>query len=329
MILQEAQQNAWLTLAENKNTVVQELTNKELELQSLSDFTLFKKKYKEMIEYRKSFTSIISDSLITPLMEFEKRCEVRLKELEKIDLENRKIEAAKVDAINAKNLEASQFKTHCINEYHRISTKLRTDIFTELDRQYKWHLEHLEQNETPILSLIKDKIPAIPIDSMVKFSAAYLTKDEMAEIFATIPKPKYHEIYDVDLGMFFANFESDRKNAQAAIENRQVQADVKRIEDNKKYNQEVAVNNLISASETVVLDAPKIKKELKIVEENSVTWANCIMGSFMINFPSLQKYVRVKSWSNLSIGQMAEALAKHCTDTGEKLNGLTFEEIEK
>ena len=47
MILQEAQQNAWLTLADKKNTVVQELTNKELELQSLSDFTLFKKKYKE------------------------------------------------------------------------------------------------------------------------------------------------------------------------------------------------------------------------------------------------------------------------------------------
>lgn len=326
MILQEAQQNAWLTLADKKNTVVQELTNKELELQSLNDFTLFKKKYKEMIEYRKSFTSIISDSLITPLMEYEKRCELRLKELEKIDLEKRKIEAAKVAAINAKNLEASQFKTHCINEYHRISTKLRTDIFSELDTQYKWHLE---QNETPILPLIKEKIPAIPIDSMVKFSSAYLTREEMAAIFATIPKPKYHEIYDVDLGMFFANFESDRKNAQAAIENRQVQADVKRIEDNKKYNQEIAVNNLIATSETVVLDAPKIKKELKIVEENSVTWANCIMGSFMINFPSLQKYVRVKSWSNLSIGQMAEALAKHCTDTGEKLNGLTFEEIEK
>lgn len=326
MTLQEAQQNAWLTLADKKNTVVQELTNKELELQSLNDFTLFKKKYKEMIEYRKSFTSIISDSLITPLMEFEKRCEVRLKELENIDLENRKIEAAKVAAINAKNLEISAFKNHCVNEYHRISTKLRTDIFTELDSQYKWHLE---QNETPVFPLIKDKIPAIPVDSMAKFSAAYLTKEEMTEIFATIPKPKYHEIYDVDLCMFFANFESDRKNAQAAIENRAVQADVKRIEDNKKYNQEVAVNNLISASETVVLDAPKIKKELKIVEENSVTWANCIMGSFMINFPSLQKYVRVKSWSNLSIGQMAEALAKHCTDTGEKLNGLTFEEILK
>lgn len=325
MIL-EAQQTAWLTLAENKNTVVQELTNKELELQSIKDFTLFKKKYKELIDYRKSFTSTITESLISPLMEYEKRCEVILKELEKIDLEKRKIEAARIAAVNGKNLELAGFKTHCINEYHRIATKLRQDINSELETQYRWHLE---QNETPVLPLIKEKLTSIPIGSMLKFTAAYLTKEEMAEIFATIPKPKYHEIYDVDLGMFFANFESDRKNAQAAIENRQVQADVKRIEDNKKYNQEVAVNNLISASETVVLDAPKIKKELKIVEENSVTWANCIMGSFMINFPSLQKYVRVKSWSNLSIGQMAEALAKHCTDTGEKLNGLTFEEIEK
>jgi hypothetical protein len=43
----------------------------------------------------------------------------------------------------------------------------------------------------------------------------------------------------------------------------------------------------------------------------------------------LQKYIRVKSWSKLSIGQMGEYLAKFVTETGDLINSLQFEEVQK
>jgi hypothetical protein len=53
------------------------------------------------------------------------------------------------------------------------------------------------------------------------------------------------------------------------------------------------------------------------------------MTQFISNLPTLFKLVRVKAWENLSIGQMAAAIAKHATDTGETYKGIIYKELKK
>ena len=132
-----------------------------------------------------------------------------------------------------------------------------------------------------------------------------------------------------ELHATFANFASDIANADAAIKHQQDQAKLQEIEENKKAAEDMAITTLITASETVVLDTPKIKKTVEIVVVESEQWAKAVMAAFIINLPSLAKYIRVKSWSKLSIGQMATTLGQLATETGIVYNGLSFNEIEK
>jgi hypothetical protein len=52
-----------------------------------------------------------------------------------------------------------------------------------------------------------------------------------------------------------------------------------------------------------------------------------VLTNFIKNWQYVNKYVKVKSWAKLSIGQMAEALAKHISETGETFANLTTEEV--
>lgn len=337
--LPEKQQTAWLSMAAAKNTLVKELESSELALQQIlssptdlpATLSSYKKLHAEMVEKRKGFTSAIQTGLIEPLMAYEKRSDPknneRFRELERKELSDRQIANAKVQAENAKNKEIADFKAHVQNEYHRICAKLRNDILRELQLQYEFHLK---ENATPNLGTIEGMLRAVPIDNMQKFPAAFSTKEHMIEIFNNIPKPKYREIYDsFDVEAFFANFESDKKNAEAAIRNSQLQQQLKEIENNRTLATETSLTTIIAASEVAEVVAPKIKRKMKIVIEESEQWAKAVMAEFIIRLPFLQKYIRVKSWSKLSIGQMGEYLAKFVTETGDLINSLKFEEVQK
>lgn len=338
-LLPEKQQQAWIGMAVAKNTLVKELESAELQLQSMlatptdlpATLAGYKKSHAEMVEKRKNFTSNIQAGLIEPLMAYEKRADPknneRFKELEKKELSDRQIAQAKAQAVNAKNKEKADFKAHCINEYHRICIKLKNDIGKELCKQYEFHLK---QNVSVDFGTIKSMLDAVPYDGMQKFPAAHLTGEEMLEIFNTIPKPNYKDIYEqFDIEAHFSNFESDKKNADAAIKAAQDQQKLQEIENDRILKTETSLTNIISASEVATVEAPVIKKEMKLFDENTEAWAKTVMAKFMVNLPHLSKYIRVKTWGSLSIKQMGEYLAKYVTETGDLINGLKFEEVQK
>jgi len=84
---------------------------------------------------------------------------------------------------------------------------------------------------------------------------------------------------------------------------------------------------LIAQAETLIVDTPKVKREIKIVVIESEAWAMAVMTNFIKNWQHVNKYVKVKSWAKLSIGQMADALAKHISETGETFSNLQTEEV--
>jgi hypothetical protein len=129
------------------------------------------------------------------------------------------------------------------------------------------------------------------------------------------------------LPQIFVNYESDLANAAAAIEQRELDAKIAAKEIAHKLEAETAINTLISNASTPVVETPKIKVELKIEVINSPEWAQLIMTHFIANMPTLIKYVRVKTWDNLSIGQMATAISKHASETGETYKGILYSEI--
>ena len=59
----------------------------------------------------------------------------------------------------------------------------------------------------------------------------------------------------------------------------------------------------------------------------SEQWAKAVMAAFIVNLPNLGKWLRVKSWGNLKIGQMADYLGKLATETGVVFTGLEMEEV--
>ena len=150
------------------------------------------------------------------------------------------------------------------------------------------------------------------------------------EIFNTIAKPNYKDIYNsFNIEEHFANFESDKKNADAAIKNGKERQLLYEMQNNRALATETSLTTIIAASEVAEVVAPKIKREMKIVIEESERWAKAVIAEFIIRMPFLQKYIRVKSWSKLSVGQMGEYLAKFVTETGDLINSLKFEEVQK
>jgi hypothetical protein len=90
-----------------------------------------------------------------------------------------------------------------------------------------------------------------------------------------------------------------------------------------------AINTLVSKSEVVEVDAPVIKVSYTIEVRETEAWAKLVMTSFILHLPSLAKYIRVKSWAKLTIGQMADYLAKLATDEDIMIQGLLYREVEK
>jgi hypothetical protein len=54
-----------------------------------------------------------------------------------------------------------------------------------------------------------------------------------------------------------------------------------------------------------------------------------VMAAFLANRRHMEKYIRVKKVSNLTIGQMATALGQLATETTTTFTGLTLNEVEK
>lgn len=344
--LTEPQINAWLGMATTKNQLTDQLQSLELAAQAIllpvigsedhaaidAALAEYRKAHTAIVDTRKPFTNTIDTAIVQPLMAFEKRVDPKVNSeynmLVAKSLQLRKIEADKAAAVNLKNSVIAQFKAHCINEGQRCLTELGNELSRAISAQYKMHLE---SRLSPELDMIKEKVRAIAPPMMTKFETTVLTAAELQDIYAEIEKPNYDEVYQGAEDLIdrtFANFDSDLANAAEALKHQQEQAQLAEIEANKKLAEEQAINTLVVHSEAVVIDTPKIKKTVQIIVVESEQWAKAVMAAFITNLPHLTKYIRVKSWSKLSIGQMADYLSKFATDEGVAFNGVELKEVE-
>lgn len=339
------QSNAWLGMAVAKNNLVADLTRQELAAQSLlqsvpdtheaidAAMAEYRKAHTNMVETRKTFTGLIDAGIVQPLMAFEKRVDPKVSEaynhLSNRSLALRKAAADAAAKVNAINQEIASFKAHFQNEFFRIVAAYRADVRREIDAQYEYWLQQRISPEMPKIHAHLGKIEAAQLN---RFNPVHMTPEQMQEAYATIAQPNWAAIYAemcTEADRVFANFDSDMANAAAALAARREESAMETHQEQKSAADEAAINTLITTAEVVTVDTPTIKRTYQITVVESEQWAKTVMAAFITNLPALAKYIRVKSWAKLTIGQMAEYLAKLATESEVKAAGLTYQEVEK
>ena len=339
------QQQGWLKLAEIKHDLFDRLRLDELACQSeLKDFESLslekmqcnlrqcKHFYSEAKRKRLDFTKMLDDKLYTPSMEFEKRMASMIDDATKLELAKRlAIESEAKEAQLLQN-EIAQFKTHIVNEWTRIAHEYRSNLQKIIDSSYI----NCIKARSPVEKLpamvkdLKDIMSRFALGNFQKFTGIQLLKDEQCiEIFHSIDK----YVHDGDLAYYqslvddkFKMYAHDFANAESLAKLEEEQR-IRVAQAEQELKADLAMNTLIAQAETLIVDTPKVKREIKIVVVESEAWAMAVMTNFIKIWQNVNYRVKVKSWAKLSIGQMADALAKHMSDTGETFNNLQSEEV--
>lgn len=338
-------QNGWLKLADIKTSLFDELQRAELAVQDyingidgnpLDVIQHNIKSAKQVMADAKSkrleFTRMIDEKLINPTMEFEKRMAANIEAAAAIELDARKKAAADAENQQAHANEAAALKAHIVNEWFRIAA------------QYRYELEKITLESYS--NCIKNRVPVDQLQAMTsdmerilndwklsefqKFDRKLISDGHAKEIYDSIEK--YNPANDLktaikNISVIWSTYSNDLANADVAIESIEKHKQVAEMAMKMDVEFETATNSLIAEAETLIVDAPKVKKELKIVVVESEQWAKTIVANFVRLWPYCNKFVRVKSWSKLTIGQMSDALAKHINETGNVIPGIETEEI--
>lgn len=341
------QQATWAVLPLQKNALADDLQKRELTAQGLlqqaeaagddhhvidTNLAAYRKLHTEMVEARKPFTGMIQDRIIAPLMEFEKRVDPAKNQLyvslfnKSVDI--RRKENLKAQEANAREQEKANFKIHFTNEYTRIVGLYQAIVIREANNIYASYLRGKVQD--PKIIDLKQELAKIPTPELNRFNARYLHKEVMEELFKEVVQPNWQGVFDdlmIQVDNLFANYSSDLANAEAAIKAQEDATALAAQKADAKIAEEQAMNTLVMKAETPTIEGPAIKRNLQVKTVESEAWAKAVMAAFIVNLPSLAKWLRVKSWGNLKVSQMADYLGKLATETGEVFNGLELEEI--
>lgn len=341
-------QLSWLQLSNLKLNIEQKLEAKVLELQEvlsgwdtmkLLDLSAALEKSKvilgEVPEIRKSFTRYL-DGISDQMMGIEKRAkglEALAKATQReLDL---RLETEKTnDEATAKAQEASNFKTHVQNEYIRISTEYKTSLLTVINNSY------IAALETPLtddglmdhMQKLAVALKAVPKSSPTKFNYTKHQPAELNEIVKTIPAPNHDETLTKAVGYIserFKLYHQDVQNAEMAKAKVKESTQQTAAELNQKAQQDQAVNSLVNKGESVIVDtlpgSKKVKRKYVIVPQDTAEDTKRIISAFIANWSDASAKLKVKSWVNLSVKQMAAALQ----ELDEQLPGLVYQEVVK
>lgn len=338
-------QNGWLKLADIKTALFNDLQSaelvvqgylKDLERMSLDEIQFNIKSAKQTFQDAKSrrleFTRMIDEKLINPTMEFEKRMAANIEAAAAIELDARKKAADDAEKQQQYANEAAALKAHIVNEYFRIAWQYRNDLHAITIETY----QNCLKSKVPVDQINNMKIDMVNIldrwklPEFQKFERRFVPDGHAKEIFDSIEK--YDPRADLQrakdkVNEIWSTYANDLANADAAIAHLETEKAEKESQMKSEIALEAATNTLIAEAETIVIDAPKVKKELKIVVVESEQWAKTIVANFVRLWPYVNKFVRVKSWQKLTIGQMADALAKHINETGNIIPGVETEEV--
>lgn len=339
------QQTGWLTLADIKTSLFAQLQSAELQVQEYingiennpldvvqSNIKNAKSVMAEAKAKRLEFTRMIDEKLNVPSMLYEKRMADLINTASAYELELRKKESEQAEKEQAYLNEVSAFRNHIINEWFRIAAEYRNSLEKAVRQCYINCLRdrHPESLMPEMIDNTAAIISKFDLSEFDKFKRVLITDGQAKEIFDSIEK--YNKAEDLKRSIdtikdVWAAYPFDLANAENAIKAIELSSAKKEADNLQALEIELATNTLIAQAETIIIDTPKVKREMKIVIVESEAWAKTILVNFIRLLPHLAPKLRVKSWAKLSIGQMAEAINKHINETGETINGLKLEEV--
>jgi len=299
-----------------------------------TEIATFRKIQSEMVNDRKKFTAIfdyIKDGCMTIEKEYDPKTNAALANMEISHLNWKKAESAKQQATENKQRETEALKAHVMNMYQAQATKYRMEIRQLIHIAYTSCIKALtpaDQVQHAIdlcvqaASNVRPMVPA-------PFNNVLLTLPELQAIAQTIPQPDFKHIWDElmkELVEKFSLYANDLAAADVVIEQSTIDLQhVQAMEDQALQNT-VATNNLVAAGSVFIADKVeiKVKKSIKVVD-NDPGWVLKIMSAFISSFNVVMPLITVKSYSNLSVKQMAAALDK----AGIEIVGIDYVTTEK
>lgn len=344
-------QKGYLLIAQKRSETSAMLEKDELEIQRiLKDITLDQdwesvknriKEARDLAEASKQkrliFTTFIHENIVVKAMEFEKRNTTLITDAGNHEFALRKKAQAEQAEREAHSKELNSFRAHLQNENFRIAAEYRFELEKMASESYATALKQ-KQPVKEIKAYI-EKIEAfmrdIKVGKMQKFELLKLTKEEAKKEFEGVTA--YNPAADLEaaiekMKLLFDNYKADLKNAEAAAEAVEKQLKVEEHKMEEAVEVESASNILIAQAGVVSVTgsaAPKIKVKTVIVEEATEAWAFAVITQFVKHSQSVKQYLKVRTWSNLKVSQMADALGALITEDPEiKLTGLktTIEE---
>jgi len=333
-------QSGWIKLADIKTALFNDLERAELAVQAYmngiegntldvvqNNIKSAKIVMADAKAKRLEFTRMIDEKLITPATAFEKRMAEQIEQAAAIELEMRKQAAENAGKQQAIANESAALKAHIVNEWFRIAAQYRH----ELERVTLESYSNCLKNRVPVdqLQSMTDDMYLIlnnwKLPEFQKFERKLVSDGLAKEIYDSIEK--YNPANDLktaikNISVIWSTYANDLANADVAIESIEKHKQVAEMAMKMDLEFETATNALIAEAETLIVETPKVKKEIKIKVDETEQWAKTIVSNFVRLWPYVNQYVRVKSWTKLTIVQMADALAKHINETGNVIPGI-------
>jgi len=333
-------QSGWIKLADIKTALFNDLERAELAVQAYmngiegntldvvqNNIKSAKIVMTDAKAKRLEFTRMIDDKLITPATAFEKRMAEQIEQAGAIELEMRKQAAENAGKQQAIANETAALKAHIVNEWFRIAAQYRHELERVTLESYQNCLKekHPTHSIPAMVQDMKRILNAWNLPEFQKFERKLVSDGLAKEIYDSIEK--YNPADDLqtaikNISVIWSTYANDLANADVAIESIEKHKQIAEMAFEMDLEFETATNALIAEAETMIIETPKVKKEIKIKVDETEQWAKTIVSNFVRLWPYVNQYVRVKSWTKLTIGQMADALAKHINETGNVIPGI-------
>jgi len=339
------QQLSWLKMADDTYAITKSLQGKELALQGLCAkpantyeevdgiLVTYDKEHKVLVAERLQFTKFIEDNLVKPLMAFEKRAKeyepylkLKAKHLElKLELnakaaQEKAIETEKQSYLTALKNAAIQSETAYRMEMDRVVNTWFNKLLTQGEAQ--------PTGETIEANLKVIKFPTIE----TAYTRNLLTVEQLFQLEKEVQPVDFlsiqAELIERAKTKFANEYQAALQNREAAIAQNLKDQEQKASAMKREAEEKAAMNTIIgtATAHTATIEAPKIKRTLVPIIEDTEQWTVNVMMQFIRLREHTFNYVRVKSYPYLTVTQMATALAKHHSETGEIIDGVKFKE---
>ncbi len=289
-------QSGWIKLADIKTALFDELQRAELAVQDymngiegnpLDVVQHNIKSAKQVMADAKSkrleFTRMIDEKLITPATAFEKRMAEQIEQAAAIELEMRKQAAENAQKQQAIANETAALKAHIVNEWFRIAAQYRHDMERITLESYQNCLKSKQPVES-IPNMIHDMKSILDnwkLPEFQKFERKLVSDGLAKEIYDSIEK--YNPADDLEtaiknISVIWSTYSNDLANVDVAIESIEKHKQIAEMAFEMDLEFETATNALIAEAETMIVETPKVKKEIKIKVDESEQWAKTIVS---------------------------------------------------